>query len=185
MESYMPISYLNDFIFCPRSIYFHQCFGRVYKRLYHSTAQSDGLNAHKSIDEKSYSTSSSVLQGIEVYSERYRLAGKIDIFDSELKLLTERKKRIKVVYDGYIFQLYAQYFCLKEMGYDVERIRLYSLDNNKIFPILKPEKNTYMFQKFESLIKQMSSFSLEENFETNINKCNHCIYNPICDVSAC
>ncbi len=185
MESFMPISYLNDFIFCPRSIYFHQCFGKVHKRLYHSTDQTDGLNAHKTIDNKSYSSSSSVLQGIEVYCEKYRIAGKIDIYDVDKKCLSERKKKIKVVYDGYVFQLYAQYFCLTEMGYKVDKLRLYSMDDNQIYPVVTPEYNSIMFKKFESLIEKMSNYSLKDKFEVNANKCHHCIYHPICDVSKC
>lgn len=185
MESYMPISYLNDFIFCPRSIYFHQCFGRVKKRLYHSTDQSDGLNAHKSIDEGFYSTSKDVLIGINIYSDKYQIAGKIDIYDSRKKILTERKKKIKVIYDGYIFQMYAQYFCLTEMGFKVDQLRLYSMDDNKVYPIPKPEEDKIMFQKFETLIQKMSVFSLNDEFIPNPNKCNHCIYNTICDISAC
>ncbi len=185
MESYMPISYLNDFIFCPRSIYFHQCFGRVNKRLYHSTDQSDGLNAHKTIDSKTYSTSRDILQGIDVFSDTYQLAGKIDIYDTKKKLLTERKKKIKVIYDGYVFQIYAHYFCLTEMGFTVKQLRLYSMDDNKVHPIEKPEDDAFMFQKFEEVINKMTSFSLEDKFETNPNKCNRCIYNTICDVSAC
>ncbi len=185
MEAYMPISYLNDFIFCPRSIYFHQCFGRVKKRLYHSTDQSDGLNAHKAIDTSTYSTSKDIFVGVDVFSEKYNLCGKIDIFDSEKKLLTERKKKIKVIYDGYVFQIYAQYFCLTEMGYEINLLRLYSMDDNKVYPIPLPNDDENMFNKFESLIKRMTAFSLEEKIETNPNKCNHCIYHPICDVSAC
>jgi CRISPR-associated exonuclease Cas4 len=185
MESYMPISYLNDFIFCPRSIYFHQCFGRINKRLFHTTDQTDGLNAHKTVDNQTYSTSKGVFQGLEVFSEKYKIGGKIDIYDLRNSLLTERKKKIKVIYDGYVFQLYAQYFCLTEMGYNIEKIMLYSMDDNKSYPIEKPEDDGEMFEKFESLISEMTSFSLGDKFETNINKCRHCIYNTICDVSAC
>ena len=125
------------------------------------------------------------VQGLEVFSEKYKIGGKIDIYDLRNSLLTERKKKIKVIYDGYVFQLYAQYFCLTEMGYNIEKIMLYSMDDNKSYPIEKPEDDGEMFEKFESLISEMTSFSLGDKFETNINKCRHCIYNTICDVSAC
>ncbi|MBC8196286.1 MAG: type V CRISPR-associated protein Cas4 [Candidatus Marinimicrobia bacterium] len=185
METYIPISYLNDFIFCPRSIYFHQCFGRSSKRLYHSTDQIDGLTAHKTIDKNTYSTSKETLQGLEIYSEKYNLCGKIDIYDSSKYLLIERKKKIKVIYDGYIFQLFAQYFCLIEMGYKVEHLKLYSMDDNKSHPIPLPKDDEQFFNKFEALIETMKSFSLKEPFVPNKNKCTHCIYHTICDVSAC
>lgn len=46
--NYIPISFLNDFIFCPRSIYFHQLYGRSNESIYHTTSQSEGKLAHKS-----------------------------------------------------------------------------------------------------------------------------------------
>lgn len=95
MEPYIPISFLNDFIFCPRSIYFHQLYGRSEEGLYHTTAQSEGKAAHKTVDTKTYTTSKKVLQTIEVYSAVYGIGGKIDTFDTEMGILTERKKKDK------------------------------------------------------------------------------------------
>lgn len=185
MEAYLPIAYLNDFIFCPRSIYFHQLYGRVSKRLYHTTDQTKGLAAHKTVDNQNYSTSKAILQGMDVYSEKYNLGGKIDTFDQTKSLLVERKKKIKVIYDGYIYQLYAQYYCLVEMGYQVKLIKLYSMDDNKSYPIKKPEDDPERQQEFEKLIMQMRSFDLTAPFTANKNKCQHCIYNNLCDSSLC
>lgn len=183
MESYIQISHLNDFIFCPRSIYFHQLYGRVSSRLYHRTAQVRGLNAHKSIDTKTYTTSKSVLQGIEVYSEKYDLCGKIDIYDKNKRTLTERKKRIRTIYDGYIFQIYAQYFCLKETGYSVEFLKLYSMDDNKSYSVNLPENDIEKFKAFELLIDRIREHDLTFEFTPNVKKCEHCIYSSLCDAS--
>ncbi len=185
MEAYMNISYLNDFIFCPRSIYFHQLYGRVSKRMYHTTDQTKGLVAHKTIDKQNYSTSKAILQGMDVFSEQYNIGGKIDTFDQTKSLLVERKKKIKVIYDGYIYQLYAQYYCLVEMGYTVKFINLYSMDDNKSYPINKPDEDPEHQQGFENLVKLMHSFDLTGPFIANKNKCKHCIYNNLCDVSLC
>ncbi|MCH7763602.1 MAG: type V CRISPR-associated protein Cas4, partial [Candidatus Marinimicrobia bacterium] len=152
MEAYMPITFLNDFIFCPKSIYFHQLYGRVSKRLYHTTDQTNGIAAHKTIDNKSYTTAKSVLQGLDVFSEKYRIGGKIDTFDIKKALLVERKKKIKVIYDGYIYQLYAQYYCLTEMGYEVKRLKLYSMEDNKSYPVKLPENDREKQEGFETLI---------------------------------
>ena len=46
-----------------------------------------------------------MLQGIEVYSDIYRIIGKIDIYDRKKEALVERKNKITTIYDGYIFQL--------------------------------------------------------------------------------
>ncbi len=185
MESYISISYLNDFMFCPRSIYFHQLYGRVSTDLYHTTDQSKGLAAHKTVDNQSYTTSATVLQGIDIYSEQYGLCGKIDIYDKEKSLLVERKKKIKRVYDGYIFQLYAQYHCLIEMNYEVEKIKLYSMDDNKSYPINTPDNDPGRQQGFERLLSHIKSFSLEATYVPNHNKCGHCIYHNLCDLKTC
>ena len=183
MEEYIPISFLNDFIFCPRSIYFHQLYGRADTRLYQGTDQVAGTIAHKSIDSKSYSTSKNILQTIDVYSSRFNIAGKIDIFDIAKKVLTERKRKIKRIYDGYIYQLYAQYFALIEMGYDVEFLKLYSMEDNKSYPIDLPQHNQKYYEGFLKLLEKIRAFRFDAPFIPNPNKCHRCIYNNLCDVA--
>ena len=183
MESYLPISFINDFIFCPRSIYFHQLYGQVERSFYQSKVQVKGEQAHQRIDKANYSTSSSVLQAIDVYSEKYKICGKIDIYDTKNAQLIERKKRIKVIYEGYIFQVYAQYHCLTEMGYPVQSIKLHSLDDNKRYPVVIPDEDNIMQAKFESILCAIRSFNLQDPFVANSKKCNHCIYHALCDHS--
>ena len=79
-----------------------------------------------------------------------------------------------------IFQLYAQYFSLKEMGYTVNVIRLYSMDTNKIYNVDKPENNLDMLYRFEKVISDIKSFNLFSFIQGDINKCEHCIYEPLC-----
>lgn len=184
METYIPISFLNDFVFCPRSIYSHQLYGNRGPLTYQKKAQIQGKQAHKSIDAKKYSTRKTVLQGIPVYSERFKLHGRIDIFDEEAGLLTERKKHIKVLYDGYTFQLYAQYHCLVEMGYKVKKLRLYSMDTNKSYPVLLPQDNRPMQEAFEKLIEEINHYDLNMPFQANPRKCSQCIYANLCDQRA-
>lgn len=181
MEDYIPISYLNDFIFCPRSIYFHTLYSEFDSSLFHKAPQIKGKFAHKSIDEKKYSCKTSMLQNFEVYSSKYKLFGKIDIFDIEQQKLIERKREIKMVYDGYIFQVYAHYFCLSEMGFEVKSIVLHDLIHNKNYPILLPQKDEKMFKKFENLICEIQNFSMNESFSPNKQKCENCIYFNLCD----
>ncbi len=185
MEKYLPISFLNDFIFCPRSIYFHQLYGGVKKQVYQTTDQIMGTAVHKTIDQKKYTTAKNVFHAIDVFSEQYGIGGKIDIFDKQKSLLVERKKKIKVIYDGYIYQLYGQYYCLTEMGYNVEKMKLYSMDDNKSYSVKLPKYDMARQQSFEKLLKKIHSFDLSVSFDANINKCRHCIYNNLCDVSLC
>ena len=184
MEFYLKISFLNDFIFCPRSIYFHNLYGQRSRATYHSKAQINGLHAHKSIDHKHYSTAKTVLQSLEVYSQKYNICGKIDIFDTKTQTLTERKKKIKVLYDGYIFQVYAQYFCLTEMGFEIKKLKLYSMDDNKSYNIKLPSENQEKLANFDKLIQDMQNFDLNDDFDPNPNKCRFCIYRHLCDYSA-
>lgn len=185
MESYLKISFLNDFIFCPRSIYFHQIYSSMETRLYTTVVQIKGKQAHKSIDSKTYTTARHILQNIYVYSEKYHLCGKIDLFDTKRNCLIERKKKIKIIYDGYIFQLYAQYYCLTEMGYQIDSMKLYSLDDNKTYPVALPSNDSVKKLAFEKLISDIASFDLTTPFMPNPNKCRHCIYNNLCDCAAC
>lgn len=113
-EQPIAISQLNDFVFCPVSIYFHQLYYDTETTLYQSKPQIDGKKAHETVDMKKYSTSEEILQSVDVYCEKYNLIGKIDIFNKTTGTLTERKKLVKTVYDGYIWQLYAQYFSMTE-----------------------------------------------------------------------
>lgn len=144
MEEIILISYLNDFIFCPVSIYFHKLYGNMKVTLYQNSYQINGTAAHKTIDTKTYSTSSNILQGIDVYTEEFGILGKIDVFDIKKGILTERKNKILEIYDGYIFQVYAQYYALKEMGYKVKKIKLHSMQDNKTYNIGLPEENIVM-----------------------------------------
>lgn len=107
MEETIIISYLNDFIFCPISIYFHKLYGNLDRNLYQTEYQINGTNAHKAVDNKTYSTSKNILQGIDIYSQKYGIEGKIDIFNINKGELVERKNKIKQIYDGYVFQIYA------------------------------------------------------------------------------
>ncbi len=181
MEEYIQISWLNDFVFCPKSIYFHRLYGKTSSFAYESNAQFKGKLAHKAIDNQNYSTRKNVYQGIEVYSSSFGLCGKIDIYDEKKRLLTERKKKIVTIYDGYIFQIYAQYFCLLEMGYEVEYLKLYSKDDNKSYEIALPNQDITMYEKFKKLITDIQNFDIQDKININKKKCLKCVYNLLCD----
>lgn len=181
MELYLKISYLNDFIFCPLSIYYHQLYGKLSERLYYGDSQLNGKAVHEAVDNKHYSTHKNILQGIEIFSNEYNLCGRIDIFDTDTGLLTERKKKIETIYDGYVFQLYAQCLCLREMDYTVKKIRFYSSDDNKIYPVPLPEENQEMFVKFKNTLEEIRDFNVETFIPSNPQKCENCIYNDFCD----
>lgn len=179
-EVCIEISKLNDFIFCPVSIYFHDIDNDTNTILLQDTYQLNGTDAHKNIDSQKYSSLKRILQSTSVYSEKYNLIGKIDTFDIETGILTERKRKIKVIYEGYVFQLYGQYFALTEMGYRVNEIRLHSLEDNKTYPIPLPNEDLDMLKRFEELIDSFDSFDMDSFKQSNTEKCKRCIYRFIC-----
>ena len=183
MEETIIISYLNDFIFCPISIYFHKLYGNLDRNLYQTEYQINGTNAHKAVDNKTYSTSKNILQGIDIYSQKYGIVGKIDIFNINKGELVERKNKIKQIYDGYVFQIYAQYYGLTEMGYKVKKLNLYSMSDNKKYNIKLPTEDLEMKIKFEKLIQNIHEFDIENFQQKNGEKCKTCIYEPACDRS--
>lgn len=181
MEDYLNITALNDYIFCPISIYYHHLLQNcVNEEIYTSDIQQKGKYEHQSIDQKTYSTSKNILQGINVYSEQYRVYGKIDLLDVKSRKLIERKRKIKVIYDGYIFQLYAQYFALIEMGYEIDKIQLYSSEDHRTYDILLPYENKEYFCRFVQLRKEIDEFEPSTFVQENIEKCKYCIYHVVC-----
>lgn len=183
MEETITISELNDFIFCPASIYFHNLYGNLEKIIYQEDIQLKGSAAHKAIDTNRYSSRKDIIQGELVYSSVYNIIGKIDIFDIKKGILVERKNFIKKIYDGYIFQLYAQYFALKEMGYSIKKIKLYSMSDNKNYYIDLPEENKNYFNAFKKVLEEIKNFDLTLFVPNNKEKCANCIYSNLCDRS--
>jgi CRISPR-associated protein Cas4 len=142
--------------------------------LFHDKPQTEGKLNHQPIEEKTYSTAKRFIIGKEVYSEKYRVMGKIDIYDTGTKTLIERKTKVKQIFDGYRYQLYAQYFCLREMGYKVKRIVLRSLKDNKNYDIPLPTKRDE--KEFTNLISRIWSFNPKELITHHCSKCEKSIY---------
>lgn len=179
MEQYIQISKLNDFIFCPRSVYLHSIYENFNQKTYHRTAQTEGKIKHENIDKCKYSTAKRYLQGLSVYSEKYNLMGKIDVYDSEEKILIERKNKVKQIYDGYRHQLYAHYFCLQEMGYIVKKMFIHSLSDNKRHSVNIPKQKE--ISEFENIVEQIKNFNIFNcPIIKNGNKCAECVYKPLC-----
>lgn len=49
MEEPILITWLNDYIFCPRSIYYHNLYGEKERLAYQEQAQIDGSKAHETV----------------------------------------------------------------------------------------------------------------------------------------
>ena len=156
MEQYIPITLINDFLFSKGSAYLQTTYRQFETQNFQDYTQVRGKIQHQNIEERKYSTKKNILMGISVYSEKYRIMGKIDIYDREKKLLIERKAKVKEIFDGYKYQLYAQYFCLKEMGEEVEQLQIRSMEDNKVYDISLPSDKEV--EKFESIIDEIKNF---------------------------
>lgn len=178
-EDYISISSLNDFIFCPYSIYLHNVYESTDESIYHATPQTRGQISHKTVDEKRGSTSRNVIYSLPVFSERYRLMGKIDLYRIKEKYLIERKYQLKHIYQGQLYQIWAQMICFKEMGYEVERIAFYEISTKRTIPVEMPSQEDIM--QFEQHLDTFRTYDPLKPFSVNPNKCQHCIYCNLCD----
>jgi CRISPR-associated protein Cas4 len=179
MEPYIQISKLNDYLFCPRSIYLHGVYEQYSTRTYHDKPQTAGRLAHEPIDTGSYSTRKQFLYAMPIYSQALGVAGKIDMYDSETKTLIERKKKVVKIYDGYLLQLHAQYLCMVEMGYQIDHLQIRSLEDKKTYEVGLPTKEQK--EGLQRIIQEMIQKSVKDfPILYGSAKCERCIYRPLC-----
>ena len=167
MEDYIFISTLNDFIFCPYSIYLHNVYMETDEGLYHATPQTRGRIAHETIDNKKASNRAEDLQSLPVISEKYGIMGKIDIYKGKEHKLIERKYQLKKIYQGQIYQLWAQYLCMVEMGFNVESIAFYEISTNKMIPVDLP--NLQQIEEFQMFLESFRNFDPSHPIKVNAN----------------
>lgn len=179
MESYTQISKINDFIFCPRSVYLHSIYDNFKKQTFQRTPQVAGSFAHQSIDRGTYSSLKRYVVALEIYSEELEICGKIDIYDKQTKTLIERKRTVKNIYDGYKYQLYAQMACMKEMGNPIEALLIHSLTDNKRYDIDMPTDKEWAV--FLELLETIKNYDVAQTpILYGSKKCPQCIYQPLC-----
>jgi len=160
MEDYITFTQINDFLFSPASLYLHGAFEDKAYQLYKERAQVAGSIEHEAIEEGRYSTRKNILQAKTVYCEKYKILGKIDTFDTKTGELVERKNRVSKIYLGLIYQVWGQYFALREMGYKVKKIYIYSKQDNKKYEIKLPNKKDE--KAFEALLEKMRNFKAKD-----------------------
>ena len=148
--------------------------------MYHATPQIRGRSVHETIDKKTASNRADDILSLPVYSEEYGLMGKIDVYKRNICKLIERKYQLKRIFQGQIYQLWAQMLCMKEMGYDVKELAFYEISTNKMIPIKMPDKEE--LSMFKHFIERFRKYNPEETaFPINPSKCRHCIYCNLCD----
>ncbi|MDP4010075.1 MAG: type V CRISPR-associated protein Cas4 [Candidatus Shapirobacteria bacterium] len=184
MDGLIQISKINDFLFCPMSLYNHSIYESFDQKMFHSKYQTIGKIKHESIDNGKYSSLKRFLQGNTVYSQKYNIIGKIDIYDTKTKSLIERKFKINHIYKGYVYQLIAQYFCLVEKNISVEHLFLHSLKDNKRYEVNLPDQ--IVEADFSLFLRKIRNFNPNQiTFVAEKKKCLQCIYSTLCNYNPC
>jgi len=147
--------------------------------LVHATPQTQGKATHAAIDNKTYSSRKDEITGLSVFCDELGVIGKIDLYKRKEKLLIERKYQLKQIYQGQIYQLWAQYFCMIEMGYEIEKLAFYAISTNQTFPVEIP--NNEQKNELKNFILDFKKFDPSKDLQVNKNKCTHCIYCNLCD----
>lgn len=148
--------------------------------LYKASPQLLGSNAHKATGNKNHSTHKDEIMALPVYSEELGLYGIIDNYKTKEGILIERKNNLKQIFKGQIYQLWAQYFCMKEMKYRINKIAFYEISTNKMMYQTLPTDTDKA--ELKSFIEKLRTYSPETTpIFINPNKCRHCIYCNLCD----
>lgn len=185
MDDVIQISKINDFLFCPHSIFLHGVYESFHESLYHDDPQKKGKLSHASIEEGVYSSQKRFLQGMSIYVTQLQLLGKIDIFDTQTGTLIERKYKLTSIFPGHRYQLYAQYLGMRERGYEVKHLLIHSLSDNKRYPIPLPDAESLL--TFSNVIARMRAYQNDGGDNQSISeaKCASCIYRQLCHKSLC
>lgn len=174
----IPFSLLNDFIFCPYSIYFHNIYKSYNNLLYTDILQIKGKNNHQTIEKKSYKKKNWI-ENFPLSSERYLVYGFADLFNIKEKIIFERKLKIKNnLFLGQKMQLVAQYLCFKDIGISIKKIKVLSQNENKIYTINIPNQKD--IDQLKKLVEKIINFNLDSSLAINKNKCKNCIYKNWC-----
>lgn len=148
--------------------------------MYHATPQKQGRASHESVDRKSASTKKADILSLPIISERLCIIGKIDMYRADTKTLIERKYQLKQIFRGQLYQLWAEYFCMIEMGYEVEHLAFYEISTNKTIRVELPNEDNY--NELSMFLLKYRNYDPETSVTTiNSNKCIHCIYCNLCD----
>jgi CRISPR-associated exonuclease Cas4 len=99
------------------------------------------------------------------------------VYDSKKQALIERKRQVKQIYQGNVYQLYGQYICMKEMGYPVEELFVHSLVDNKRYPIPLPGERE--MDEFRSVLELMRETTPESLMDHACSRCSKHIYSPL------
>lgn len=179
INDYISLSTLNDFVFCPYSIYLHNVYMNTDEGLYHAVPQTRGKAAHAPTDNQTGSSHKEDLLSLSVYSDELGISGQIDYYRGKDKFLVERKYQLKQIYQGQLYQLWGEYFCMIEMGYQIEKLAFYEISTRRMIPMKTPLEREK--RELADFIERFRHYDPSSTISVNKNKCLHCIYINLCD----
>lgn len=141
------------------------------EELFHAKPQARGKMAHESVDKKTSSSLKDEIQSLPISSDELGIMGKIDVYRQKEKLLVERKYKIARIYRGQLYQIWAQYFCMLEMGHEVEKLAFYEISTNKMINVDLPTESDK--EELLAFIEKYKNYDLNTSFKINENKCCH------------
>ena len=184
MDGYVSFSELNDFLFCPQSLYLHTLYKNYKSNIYHDTPQADGKAAHETIDQNTYNRAGWET-GVWLCSPSHMIYGRCDLYNPSTGELVERKRTIKKVYEGQRMQAWAQAICLMDMQRSVTSITLHSLTDNVRHKL--PIPDDLITSRVNLLVQEIQAYKANYNANVSVSvsdtRCRRCIYAPLCPVA--
>ncbi len=177
-----PLSYLNQFTYCPRRIWYMYVQGEIEI----NAPMLEGTLQHQNrADKPGHETDDlgrNIQRRVWVWSDRLNIAGFADFVEAHPTLTpVEYKHGQKGQWDNDEIQLCAQALCLEEMtGQSIPQGEIFYWRSRRRVTVLFGEK---LRQQTEATIQQVRTLVLSNTIPhpiTEPQKCLHCSIQPIC-----
>jgi len=186
MDDYLPISYLNQFLYCPRRFWYMYVLGEIEVNapmlegtLQHENAHAPGNRATEN---------GRVLRRAHLWSDRLRIVGFADLVEegSEGPMPVEYKHGRQGRWDNDAAQLCAQALCLEEMtGRSVARGEIFYWGSRRRVEVVFDEA---LRRLTETAIEQARALLRGDEIPPPLRpsrsgmpaKCRDCSLEPIC-----
>jgi CRISPR-associated exonuclease Cas4 len=138
MDDYLPISYINQFLYCPRRYWYMHVLGEmeVNAPVLEGTLQHE--RAHQPGRQETAEGEPAAYRRVYVWSDRLQIAGFCDLIEIEAGEMTpvEHKHGRQGRWDNDAAQLCAQALCLEEMtGRSVTRGEVFYWGSRRRVPV--------------------------------------------------
>ena len=180
-ESFLPISYLNQIVYCPRRFWYMYVQGEIEI----NAPMLEGTYQHQTRADKPGADTDdrgrTVHRRLWVWSNRLQIAGFADFVEQENDALipVEYKHGKKGKWHNDNIQLCAQAFCLEEMtGQAVGQGKIFYWRSRQRITVPFDEELRHMTETAVTQARQLTTHIPPPTSERQ--KCKHCSIQPIC-----